>query len=191
MWKMAGWLGRAVAAGLIISFLSIWTTGYVVNSYVETLLKQYNIPLEQTPFAMSGVWGGLWGADQAPEKSASQETASGNQESENQESDNASQTGSEADSTAGTDDSVIPGLGDSSSNTDNTVTEEDSTAEAGDSSGSSSDGAGEEPSGNSDVTSTSETSGGSGTPPADEDAAGPGGEDTPLAVDAFGDEPGT
>lgn len=63
MWKMTGWLAKTVAAGLIISFLSIWTTGYIVNSYVETLLKQFNIPLDQKPFALSSVWGGLWGAD--------------------------------------------------------------------------------------------------------------------------------
>ncbi|WP_274654901.1 hypothetical protein [Paenibacillus humicola] len=63
MWKMTGWLAKAVAAGLIVSFLSIWTTGYIVNSYVETLLKQYNIPLETKPFALHGIWGDLWGAD--------------------------------------------------------------------------------------------------------------------------------
>ncbi|MFB9326616.1 hypothetical protein ACFFSY_11895 [Paenibacillus aurantiacus] len=63
--KMVSWLGKTVAAGLIVSFLSIWTTGYVVNSYVETLLKQFNIPLEMKPIAMDGVWGALWGADPA------------------------------------------------------------------------------------------------------------------------------
>ncbi|MBB3110891.1 hypothetical protein FHS18_002958 [Paenibacillus phyllosphaerae] len=67
-WKMASWLGKTVAAGLIISFLSIWTTGYIVNSYVETLLKQFNLPLEVQPVALSGVWGGLWGADPVEEK---------------------------------------------------------------------------------------------------------------------------
>ncbi|MFC5653171.1 hypothetical protein ACFPYJ_29475 [Paenibacillus solisilvae] len=65
MWKMTGWLAKSVAAGLIISFLSIWTTGYIVNSYVETLLKQFNIPLEEKPFALNGVWGSIWGADPA------------------------------------------------------------------------------------------------------------------------------
>lgn len=63
MWKMTGWLAKIVAAALIISFLSIWTTGYIVNSYVETLLKQFNLPLEVQPMALSGVWGNLWGAD--------------------------------------------------------------------------------------------------------------------------------
>ena len=68
MWKMFGWLGRTVAAGLIVSFLAIWTTGYIVNSYVETLLKQYNLPIETKPMALSGVWGTLWGVDAAKEK---------------------------------------------------------------------------------------------------------------------------
>ncbi|MCQ6563441.1 hypothetical protein [Paenibacillus mendelii] len=77
MWKWTGWFAKTVAAGLIISFLSIWTTGYIVNSYVETLLKQFKLPLEQKPFALDGVWGSLWGAD--PElKSDQRETASNN-----------------------------------------------------------------------------------------------------------------
>ncbi|WP_308636963.1 hypothetical protein [Paenibacillus silvisoli] len=70
MWKMTGWLGKTIAAALLISFLSIWTTGYIVNSYVETLLKQFNVPLEQKPFALSGVWGGLWGVDPAVKEKA-------------------------------------------------------------------------------------------------------------------------
>lgn len=63
MWKMTGWLAKTVAAGLIVSFLSIWTAGYIVNSYVETLLKQFNIPLDEKPFALNGVWGNIWGAN--------------------------------------------------------------------------------------------------------------------------------
>lgn len=73
VWKMGGWLCKAVAAGLIISFLSIWTTGYIVNSYVETLLKQYHIPLETQPFALNGLWGDLWGAD-SPASTGTAET---------------------------------------------------------------------------------------------------------------------
>ncbi|CAM4301407.1 hypothetical protein [Paenibacillus tarimensis] len=64
-WKMAGWLGKAVASALIVSFLAIWTTGYIVNSYVEALIKDYNLPMKTQPFALSGVWGKLWGADEA------------------------------------------------------------------------------------------------------------------------------
>ncbi|WP_138753997.1 hypothetical protein [Paenibacillus sinopodophylli] len=63
MVKRIGWLAKLVASGLILSFLCIWTTGYIVTSYVETILKQFNLPLEVPPMAMSGVWGKLWGAD--------------------------------------------------------------------------------------------------------------------------------
>lgn len=63
MWKMTGWLAKTVAAGIIVSFLSIWTTGYIVSSYVDTILKQYNLPLEVKPMALTGLWGKMWGAD--------------------------------------------------------------------------------------------------------------------------------
>lgn len=63
VWKSLAWIGKIVAAGLILSFLSIWTTGYIVTSYVESLLKQFELPVEVPPMAMSGVWGKLWGSD--------------------------------------------------------------------------------------------------------------------------------
>lgn len=66
MWKWLTWAARIAATALLLSFLSIWTTGYIVNSYMETLLKQLNLPLETQPFALSGVWGKLWGASPAP-----------------------------------------------------------------------------------------------------------------------------
>jgi hypothetical protein len=63
MLKGIVWLAKLVAGGLILSFLCIWTTGYIVTSYVEGLLKQYELPLEVPPMAVSGVWGKLWGSD--------------------------------------------------------------------------------------------------------------------------------
>ncbi|MBB6674363.1 hypothetical protein [Cohnella nanjingensis] len=61
-WKWIGWAARLVATALLLSFLCIWTTGYIVNSYVQTALKQFDIPLETKPFALSGIWGTLWGS---------------------------------------------------------------------------------------------------------------------------------
>lgn len=63
MLRGLAWIAKLVAAGLIISFLSIWTTGYVVTSYVESVLKQYELPIDVPPMAMSGVWGRLWGSE--------------------------------------------------------------------------------------------------------------------------------
>ncbi|RAP74248.1 hypothetical protein [Paenibacillus montanisoli] len=84
MWKMTGWLAKTIAAGLLISFLSIWTTGYIVNSYVETLLKQFNVPLDEKPFALNGVWGGLWGVDPVVKEKGDANSGSAN--TENKES---------------------------------------------------------------------------------------------------------
>ncbi|TVX99931.1 hypothetical protein [Cohnella terricola] len=70
MVKWASWVIRVVATALLLSFLCIWTTGYIVNSYMESVLKQLDIPLEIKPMALSGVWGTLWGADKSPKKNA-------------------------------------------------------------------------------------------------------------------------
>jgi len=63
MLKALIWAGKAIATVLIVCMLSIWTTGYIITSYVESILKQYEIPIEIPPMAMSGVWGVLWGSE--------------------------------------------------------------------------------------------------------------------------------
>jgi hypothetical protein len=62
------------ATALLLSFLCIWTTGYIVNSYMESVIKQLNLPLDIQPIALSGVWGTLWGAEEKPEASATPES---------------------------------------------------------------------------------------------------------------------
>ena len=61
--KILLWAGKAIATVFIVCMLSIWTTGYIITSYVESILKQYEIPIEIPPMAMSGVWGMLWGSE--------------------------------------------------------------------------------------------------------------------------------
>lgn len=61
--KVLSWAGKTVATVLIVCVLSIWTTGYIITSYVELILKQYSIPIDVPPIAMSGIWGTLWGSD--------------------------------------------------------------------------------------------------------------------------------
>jgi len=63
MWKWASWVIKTGATALLLSFLCIWTTGYIVNSYMESLVKQLGLPLEIQPLELSGVWGTLWGAE--------------------------------------------------------------------------------------------------------------------------------
>jgi hypothetical protein len=71
MLKWVSWVFRMGATALLLSFLCIWTTGYIVNSYMETVIKQLELPLQTQPFALSGVWGKLWGAEKVAEAEAS------------------------------------------------------------------------------------------------------------------------
>jgi hypothetical protein len=70
MFKWVSWAARTVLTAVLLSFLCIWTTGYIVNSYMETVLRQLNLPLQTQPFALSGIWGKMWGAGPAPVKQA-------------------------------------------------------------------------------------------------------------------------
>ena len=88
MFKWVSWVIRMGATALLLSFLCIWTTGYIVNSYMESVIKQLDLPLETQPFALSGVWGKLWGADQPPNKAAS---ASDNPSTDKKEAENSMQ----------------------------------------------------------------------------------------------------
>ncbi|MBB6678205.1 hypothetical protein [Cohnella lubricantis] len=79
MWRWIEWGAKLLASAVLLSFLCVWTTGYIVNSYVQTVLKELEIPLDVQPFALSGVWGKLWGADERPKEAseAQDESASG------------------------------------------------------------------------------------------------------------------
>jgi hypothetical protein len=88
MFKWVSWVIRMGATALLLSFLCIWTTGYIVNSYMESAVKQLGLPFDIQPIALSGVWGTLWGADKPAKKeieanrTPSQERSSGEQTKE-------------------------------------------------------------------------------------------------------------
>lgn len=69
-WKIGLWIARIAATVALAALLSVWTTGYVVTSYVQALLKQYEIPLEVEPVALADVWGMLWGTQAEEVESA-------------------------------------------------------------------------------------------------------------------------
>ena len=71
------WVLRMAATVLLVSFLSIWTTGYIVTSYVDSMIKELNLPIKTPPFAMSGLWGTLWGADTPSSEQIAQEDEPG------------------------------------------------------------------------------------------------------------------
>lgn len=73
-WKIGLWVTRILGTVLLACMLSIWTTSYVVTSYVQALLQQYEIPLEVKPVALADVLGMLWGAEQEAADTAIVET---------------------------------------------------------------------------------------------------------------------
>jgi hypothetical protein len=83
MFKWVSWVIRMGATALLLSFLCIWTTGYIVNSYMETVIKQLELPIQVQPLALSGVWGKLWGAQKAPEAQQGDASASKQQDALN------------------------------------------------------------------------------------------------------------
>ncbi|WP_373230336.1 hypothetical protein [Cohnella sp.] len=87
MFKWVSWVIRMGATALLLSFLCIWTTGYIVNSYMETVIKQLDLPLQTQPFALSGVWGKLWGAEKAPQEAALASNSNENKEESKQQND--------------------------------------------------------------------------------------------------------
>lgn len=93
MLKGMAWLAKVVAGGLIMSFLCIWTTGYIVTNYVESILKQYELPLDVPPMAVSGVWGKMWGSQPLLADKGEDKSEGTNEQSEN--NDNSVTLGSE------------------------------------------------------------------------------------------------
>lgn len=116
-WKIGLWIARIIATVLIACILSIWTTGYVVTSYVQSLVKQFELPLEVEPVAFADVWGMLWGKqrtvqDEVVEKEVADASAEVQGGNEPQEEPLDSSPDQEAGTQAGNDeDAAEPGSG--------------------------------------------------------------------------------
>lgn len=73
MFKRAIEIIKLAAAVILISTITIWTTGIIVTHYLDSLLKQYNIPFDMKPVVVSGFWGTLWGANPPVKSNSTQE----------------------------------------------------------------------------------------------------------------------
>ncbi|WP_193726610.1 hypothetical protein [Paenibacillus guangzhouensis] len=51
-------LSKLLGLVILVSSLTLVTTGLIVNSYIDSVLKKFNIQLEGKPFALSSLWGG-------------------------------------------------------------------------------------------------------------------------------------
>lgn len=59
--KFIGWLGKMVLIVLMVSSLTVFTTGMVVNAYIKSILSSFNIQLEGQPFAWGSILQGMMG----------------------------------------------------------------------------------------------------------------------------------
>lgn len=74
--KWIGWMLRLMVTIVMVSVLTIMTTGYVVHSYIQSILSSYNISLgEQVP-TFSGMVKGMLGYTAGEDKESNQISAS-------------------------------------------------------------------------------------------------------------------
>lgn len=93
--KWMGWLAKLCATVVIVSMLTVLTTGYVVNMYIQSLLDSYNLPLTAKTPTLGGMMKGMLGFGGSK---AANETKEDGLESGRQ---NGNGAGSESDDEAG------------------------------------------------------------------------------------------
>ncbi|MCM3041329.1 hypothetical protein M3201_16610 [Paenibacillus motobuensis] len=57
MWR----LFKLSVTAIVVSLLTVMTTGYVVNSYIQSLLSSYNIPIAEEAPTLGGMFKGMLG----------------------------------------------------------------------------------------------------------------------------------
>lgn len=74
--KIAQWLLKTVLTVVLISGLTVLTTGAVVNMYVQSLLASFNIQLEGQPTGIGGMMKGMLGLNTTKEKEPDKDASS-------------------------------------------------------------------------------------------------------------------
>lgn len=69
--NMLKWLLKLCLSAILVSFLTIITTGLVVNAYIQSLLASFNIQLEGQPFGLGTMMQSVLGSGGASDSSDS------------------------------------------------------------------------------------------------------------------------
>lgn len=64
--KFVGWLCKMMAIIVMVSTVTIFTTGLVVDAYLKSILASFNIQLEGQPFAWGSALQGIMGKKDSP-----------------------------------------------------------------------------------------------------------------------------
>ncbi|MDP4096429.1 hypothetical protein OIN60_06565 [Paenibacillus sp. P96] len=75
--RWVGWLVKTGLTVVLISGLTVLTTGMVVNAYLKSLLDSFNIQLENEPAIGLNVFGGGLFGNQQPDNSTSESAVTG------------------------------------------------------------------------------------------------------------------
>lgn len=61
--KWFGWILKLCVTIVAVSLLTVATTGYIVNSYIQSLLRSYNLPITAEAPGFGGIMKGMLGLD--------------------------------------------------------------------------------------------------------------------------------
>ncbi len=77
--RWIGWLAKLAITVVMVSMLTVMTTGYVVNTYIQSLLGSYNLPIANKTPSLGGMMLGMlgFGGDKKNEKEAGNEKTGG------------------------------------------------------------------------------------------------------------------
>lgn len=66
------WIGKTFATVAVTVIVTLWLTGLIMTSVIQSVLEEYEIPLQVEPTIYTGVLGYLWGFKEENKGSASE-----------------------------------------------------------------------------------------------------------------------
>lgn len=74
--KWLGWLGRLIMTIVVVCLLTVVTTGYVVNYYIEQMLSRYHISMTDGGPSVTDIMKGLVGVQSSTSSPTDEESSS-------------------------------------------------------------------------------------------------------------------
>lgn len=74
--KWLGWLGRLIITIVVVCLLTVVTTGYVVNYYIEQMLSRYHISMTDGGPSVTDIMKGLVGVQSSTSSPTDEESSS-------------------------------------------------------------------------------------------------------------------
>lgn len=80
--KWLGWLGRLIITIVVVCLLTVVTTGYVVNYYIEQMLSRYHISMTDGGPSVTDIMKGLVGIQSSTSSPTDEESSSNGKDQE-------------------------------------------------------------------------------------------------------------